>query len=192
MNARHTITQLTCYIQTFTSWQLDGNSKQYVDTEHTPNRETRLTALLDTFRLPASTESSRVKNANRRASFRNQGRKPAICSLPLPIAHRRVEANVVHCMLGVSGAGTLCPQASPHRKAGAPSTHCRQKPASLPAVAQARALLQRARRRQDRPTPCAALSFRALGRGLWAGWSRGAAVCGREWRLGSRRRVLPT
>lgn len=59
------------------------------------------------------------------------------------------------------------------------------------AVAQAWALLQRARRRQDSPAPWVALSLRALGRGLWAGQSRGAAICGREWRLGSRRHVLP-
>ena len=67
----------------------------------------------------------------------------------------------------ILGAWRPCPQASTCKKAGVSGTHCQQKLASLPAVAQAGPLLQNACRGGASPTPCAALGPRALGRGLW-------------------------
>lgn len=76
-----------------------------MDTEHTSIRETRLTALLDTWLLASSTEQ--------------QGREcKQMCVLSKPgeeasLAHGRVKANTVHCMLGVSWGGDTVPLGRP-------------------------------------------------------------------------------
>lgn len=127
-----------------------------------------------------------VKNANRSAFFGKQGRKQATCSHFL--CPPGGEGSRAPCTRGHSGC-TPCPQASTCREEGRPAPR-QQKPASLPAVAWAGPRLQNARRGGDSPTPCAALGPRALGGGVWARWSQGAAIWGREWRLESRGHVL--
>lgn len=137
--------------------------------------------MLDTTWLPAPGTSS--KECKQMCILLKTGKEASNLVFFLhPMLTRGGKANVFYCMPGDS-QGTC-------RKVRAPSTHCQQKPAPLPAVACTRPLLQCARGGGNRPTPCAAFSPRALGRGLWARGSQGAAICGREWRLESRGYVL--
>lgn len=191
MNARHTITQLTRHIRTFARWQRD--SQQRTARAHcarvTQGDEAH--ARLDTFWLPASGTAQQGKECKWTCVLQKPEKEASNLQSSPVLSPPEGDGKCGALHTGVSWGRDAGPSGRPRRKAGAPRTLCWQKPASLPAVAQAWALLQRARRRQDSPAPWAALSPRALGRGLWAGRSRGAAVCGREWRLGSRRHVLP-
>lgn len=137
-------------------------------------------------------QSSMVKNANTCCFLLKTGKEASNLQSFFPILCQPEEWRqswFTPCLV-ILAAWRPCPQASAYKKAGVSGTHCQQMLASLPAVARAGPLLQHARRGGDSPTPCAAFGPRALGRGLWARWSQGAAICGREWRLESRGYVL--
>lgn len=150
----------------------------------------RFVILLDTYWLPVSSTKAVQYRMQANVAFSwKQEKKRAICSLfshPLPT--RGVKANLVQNMPSDS-VGMDAHRPAPEEGWGAQHS-CQHKLASLPAVARARPLLQYARRGGDSPTPWAAFSPRALGKGLWACWSQSAAICRRKWWLESGRYVL--